>query len=75
MSAIKAKKKRPSKLYVVCWGPDSRHLHESSVYNGAAIARCTYEGIKAKAKKLVRIDYDYRMSEGDKITVLSEQIA
>lgn len=69
------KKKRPSKLYVVSCGPDSRHLHESEVFYGAAIAKVAYLGCLARAKKLVRIEYDHRMSEGDKITVLAEQAA
>lgn len=69
------KKKRPSKLYVVSWGPDSRHLHDSSVHDSILTARIQYQHDIGKAKKLVRIQYDHRMSEGDKITVLSEQVA
>ncbi len=69
------KKKRPSKLYVLSWGPDSRHLHESQVLDNIFVARLEYAHCLAKAKKLVRIEYEHRMSEGDKITVLSEQIA
>lgn len=68
-------KKRPSKLYVLSWGPDSRHLHESQVINNIFAARLEYAHCLAKAKKLVRVQYDHRMSEGDKITILAEQLA
>ena len=69
------KKKRLKKLYVVSWGQDSRHLHESTVHQSAVTARVQYQHNLGKAKKLVRVDYEHRMSEGDKITILSEQIA
>jgi hypothetical protein len=68
-------KKRPSKLYVLSWGPDSRHLHDSRVIDSIFSARLEYAHCLAKAKKLVRVEYEHRMSEGDKITVLSEQLA
>jgi hypothetical protein len=69
------KKKRPAKLYVVRWGPDSRHLHESCVHATILAARVHYEGVLAKAKELVRIEYPHRMSEGENRTVLKEQSA
>ena len=72
---MRASKQRPSKLYVVSWGPDSRHLHESVVHQNILAAREHYQQPLGKAKKLVRIVYQHRMSEGDSITILKEQIA
>ena len=71
--------KKPSKLYVVSWGPDSRHLHNSTVFQGAADAKCHYLNLgymfaKPVARKLVKIEYKHRMSNGDKITVLAEHL-
>ncbi len=68
-------KKRPAKLYVVSWGPDSRHLHESCVHASFLTARVHYEHNLGKAKQLVRIEYPHRMSEGENRTILKEQIA
>ena len=75
MPNVKKSKKRPAKLYVVRWGPDSRHLHESNVHASILTARCQYQHVLGKAKQLVRIEYPHRMSEGEKVTILAEQIA
>lgn len=75
MSNVKKSKKMPAKLYVVRWGPDSRHLTESCVHQGFLTARVHYEHNLGKAKQLVRIEYPHRMSEGEKVTILKEQIA
>jgi hypothetical protein len=72
MSSVKRK---PSKLWIVSWGPDSRHLHESAVHYSFLTARCHYEHDLGKAKQLVRIEYPHRMSEGENRTILKEQIA
>lgn len=74
-SKKKQTKRRPKVLYVVSWGPDSRHLHESDVHYSFLTARCQYEHDLGKAMQLIRIEYPERMSEGENRTILLEKIA
>ena len=66
--------KEVPRLYVLSWGPDSRHLHTSEVFKKWQIARHAYDKCDAKAKQLVRIEYPHRMSEGENRKVLKEKI-
>lgn len=68
-------KSKAKKMWVVQYGPDSRHLHDGEVFYGAAIAKVAYAGCLAKAKRLTVVEYDSKFSEGDKVTILAEQFA
>lgn len=67
--------RKVKKLFVVLWGPDSRHLHESTVHQSILTARVQYEHDLGKAKQLVRIEYSHAFSNGENRTILKEQIA